>query len=377
MDDQQYHCLPPRELARFLERYKAALTLHEEFELNLLLKEILRKANEFVPAEAGSILLDDPQRKRRERERNELRFIATFGRGSETLLGRPLPASDGIAGKVYQTGEPYLSEDVWSDEHFFSEIDEELDARARSIICVPIYIGKTVCGVLELINRKDGERFTERDKLLLEIFAGYTSFTFQSALDARRAHELAKRDDLTGLYNDRWLHHALFETLREAIGSGRTTGLLFLDLDNFKHVNDVHGHLAGSQVLREVGFLLTQAVDPIRATLSRYGGDEFVVILPATDSEEASRHAEQISRAIIHHTFIQEDLGPEVPALHLGGVVSVSIGLALQTSLSSEAEVARAKDDLLRRADKAMYAAKAAGKGRICVHDAGEVCTIV
>jgi diguanylate cyclase (GGDEF)-like protein len=377
MDEQQYHCLPPGKLSRFLERYKAALTLHEEFELNLLLKEILRKANEFVPAEAGSILLDDPQRKRRDRERNELQFIATFGRGSDALLGRPLPATDGIAGKVYQTGEPYLSEDVWSDEYFFSEIDQELEARAKSIICVPIYIGKTVCGVLELINRKDGERFTERDKLLLEIFAGYTSFTFQSALDARRAHELAKRDDLTGLYNDRWLHHSLAETLRQAIGSGQTTGLLFLDLDNFKYVNDAHGHLAGSQVLREVGFLLTQTVDPLRATISRYGGDEFVLILPDTDREEARRIAEQVSHAIGSHIYIQEDLGPEVPAIRLEGVISVSIGLALQESPPAEAGVGEAKNELLRKADKAMYAAKAAGKGKIFVHDAGESCVAV
>lgn len=367
----QYHCLPKAELSRFLERYKAAFTFELDLELDELLGEILRKANEFVPSEAGSILLDDPLRKRRDRERNELRFIATFGEGSDVLLGRPLSASEGIAGQVYKLGRPYLSEDVLSDEHFFSDIDEEFGFQARSIVCVPIYFGKTVCGVIELINRKDGERYTERDKLLLEIFAGYTSYTFQSALDARRAQELAKRDDLTGLFNDRWLHLCLSQELGEWLGHDGEIGLVFLDLDNFKKVNDLYGHLAGSQVLREVGFLLTQAVD-VRATISRYGGDEFVIVLPDTNLAEARRVAMKVGQVIGNHTFLQESYG-EIPALKVHDLISASVGLAIQSYPVDREAVDSAKNELLRRADQAMYAAKTAGKGRLYIHQHGAV----
>lgn len=366
----RYHCLPPTELSRFLERYKAAMALDLDLKLDELLSEILRKANEFVPSEAGSILLDDPQRKHRERERNELRFIATFGKGSDALLGRVLSAAEGIAGEVYRSGRPHLSQDVTSDHFFFDKIDEEFGFQARSIVCVPIYFGKTVCGVIELVNRQDGKRYTEKDKLLLEIFAGYTSFTFQSALDARRAHELAKRDDLTGLFNDRWLHFRLTQELEAAIEHGGDTGAVFMDLDNFKQVNDLHGHLAGSQVLREVGFLLTRAVD-ISAMISRYGGDEFVIVLPKTNLEDARRVANKVGEVIAEHTFLDAAQGWEVPALHLKGVITASVGLAIAQSPASIAGVEAAKNELLRRADRAMYAAKTAGKGRLYIHQEG------
>lgn len=366
----RYHCLPPAELARFLERYKAAMALDLDLKLDELLAEILRKANEFVPSEAGSILLDDPQRKHRDRERNELRFIATFGEGSDALLGWPLPASKGIVGEVYRTGSPYLSPDVASDSHFFKAIDEEFGFRARSIVCVPIYFGKTVCGVIELINRKDGKRYTEKDKLLLEIFAGYTSYTFQSALDARRAHELAKRDDLTGLFNDRWLHFVLTQELEAAIEHGGETGVIFLDLDNFKQVNDKNGHLSGSQVLREVGFLLTRAVN-IRATISRYGGDEFVIVLPETNLDDAKRVATSVGDAIAGHVFLDAPHGREVPAIHLSGMITASVGLAIAGSPATLEDVESAKDELLKRADQAMYAAKTAGKGCLYIHQEG------
>ena len=150
------------------------------------------------------------------REQNELVFIAAFGDSAADLIGQRLSAKHGIVGQVYQNGTPYLSADVESDKHFYREIDAQTGHKSHSIVAVPVYIGKHVCGVLELINRLDGKTFTKRDMTLLEIFAGYTSFTLQNALDAKRAQELAKKDDLTGLYNDRWFNVRLSETLSEA-----------------------------------------------------------------------------------------------------------------------------------------------------------------
>ncbi|MFP5247224.1 MAG: GAF domain-containing protein, partial [Thermoanaerobaculia bacterium] len=223
-----FHSLENPQLERFLERHKAGLSLKNDVDLDLVLRQILQKAYEFVPSESGSILLDDPYRKVASRKDNELVFIATFGDSSGNLVGHRLSAQHGIVGRVYQTGNPYLSADVEKDEYFYSNIDEEIGHKTHSVVAVPVYIGKHVCGVLELINRLEGKSFTRRDMTLLEIFAGYTSFTLQNALDAKRAHELAKKDDLTGLYNDRWFHVRLTETLADAKKSGKEAVLLFL-----------------------------------------------------------------------------------------------------------------------------------------------------
>jgi diguanylate cyclase (GGDEF)-like protein len=367
----QFHALEIPQLERFLERQKSGLSLQRDIDLDLVLRQILQKANEFVPSESGSILLDDPFRKVASRRENELVFIATFGDSSRDLIGQRLSAQHGIVGQVYQNGTPYVSADVQSDDNFYPEIDEQLGHKTQSVVCVPIYIGKHVCGVLELINKADGETFTERDKTLLEIFAGYTSFMLQNALDAKRAHELAKRDDLTGLYNDRWFHVRLTELLADARGSGRGAVLIFMDLDQFKVVNDCHGHLAGSQVLREVGFILKRIVRTAEATVARYGGDEFVMILPDTTLDQGIVMCEEIRRTIEHTIFLDRDWGFSMPALHLGGIVTASLGIAEYRADPAAQSVEQEKNDLLRRADAAMYRAKSAGKNQIVVSRAG------
>src|SRR5881275_1679499 len=100
----QFHALEIPQLERFLERHKAGLSLKSDIDLDLVLRQILQKAFEFVPSESGSILLDDPFRKVAARGENELVFIATFGTSSRDLIGRRLSAKYGIVGRVYQTG---------------------------------------------------------------------------------------------------------------------------------------------------------------------------------------------------------------------------------------------------------------------------------
>lgn len=366
----QFNSLEPPQLERFLERHKAGLSLKNEVDLDLVLRQILQKANEFVPSESGSILLDDPYRKVATRKDNELVFIATFGDASRNLIGQRLSAQNGIVGRVYQSGTPHLSADVERDNYFYRDIDEAIGHKTNSIVAVPVHIGKHVCGVLELINRLDRQPFTMRDMTLLEIFAGYTSFTLQNALDAKRAHELAKKDDLTGLYNDRWFHVRLTETLSEARQSGKEAVLLFMDLDRFKWVNDCHGHLAGSQVLREVGFLLKRIVQRTDATVARYGGDEFVMILPNTTLEEGLRACEEIRRGIESTTFLEREWGFSMAPVHLRGVLSASIGIArFAPEAGSISSVEIDKNELLRRADVAMYHAKSLGKNQVVVWD--------
>jgi len=372
----QFHSLEIPQLERFLERHKAGLTLRSEVDLDLVLRQILQKAYEFVPSESGSILLDDPFRKVASRKDNDLVFIATFGTSSRDLIGQRLSAQNGIVGRVYQTGSPYLSTDVNEDQFFFSDIDQKIGHNTRSIVCVPIYIGKHVCGVLELINRLDGDAFTQRDMTLLEIFAGYTSFTLQNALDARRAHELAKKDDLTGLYNDRWFNVRLTESLTEARKSGSEAVLIFMDLDQFKVINDCHGHLAGSQVLREVGFHLKRIVQRGDATVARYGGDEFVMILPNMTLEEGIGIAEEIRATIENASFLDREWGFSMPPLHLRGIISASLGIAQHLPDAEMAlPIEQEKNTLLKRADVAMYRAKSQGKNQVVVSRMGEDLT--
>ena len=369
----QFHSLEIPQLERFLERHRSGLPFQGEIDLDLILRQILQKANEFVPSESGSILLDDPFRKMASRRENELVFIATFGEAGRDLVGQRLSAKQGIAGQVYQTGSPRLSADVRGDAFFYPEFDQKLGHKTHSVVCVPIYIGKHVCGVLELINRLDGKAFTDRDKTLLEIFAGYTSFTLQNALDGKRAHELARKDDLTGLFNDRWFHMRLTEAVAEARQSGKPTILIFMDLDQFKVVNDSYGHLAGSQVLREVGFLLKRIVQAVNSTVSRYGGDEFVIILPDTALDDARRVAEEIRNTIASTVFLDRQWALNNPPLHLGGLLSASIGIAeYLPSADASISVEQEKSDLLRRADSAMYRAKSLGKNQVVVSRADD-----
>jgi len=362
--------LDPPALEQFLERRRASLP-HFEPEMSLAdnLVEVLRKADEFVPSEAGSILLDNPRVKQVDRRRNRLTFLAAFGDKAELLVGQTLPADQGIAGHVYLSGKAYSSTNVASDQFFDASIDAETQYRTQSLVAIPIRIGTDVCGVLELVNRRGAACYSEHERDLLEIFADYISIAIQNVLDGRLAQEAAKRDNLTGLYNDRYLHSALEQTLAQCRAADRDLALLFLDLDYFKLVNDTHGHLAGSQVLRETGQLLRRSVGLARALVARYGGDEFVIVIPDTPATEAMAIAERL-RADVERAVFCESPGEIQPdALHLAGLYC-SIGVAtLSRHVEKEQTLAVAKSRLLRLADSAMYRAKEAGRNRVMLAD--------
>jgi diguanylate cyclase (GGDEF)-like protein len=367
------HCLDPNELERFLLRRRATPNLPPQMSLAENLGEILRKANAFVPSSAGSILLDNPISKLPERRHNDLYFIAAFGYSSDELLGRSIPADSGIAGHVYTSGRAYFSADVSRDPRFYSGVDEAIQHRTESLVAIPIRIEKEVCGVLELVNRQGAEDYSTRDLDLLEIFASYISVSIQNVLDARYAQEIAKRDNLTGLYNDRYLHLGLSRAIADCRHRGRDLAVLFMDLDFFKRVNDTYGHLAGSQVLREVGRELTDTVGFPDGLVARYGGDEFVLVVTDTGLEEAVGLAERIRVGIAQRVFCDApgDIHPE--ALHLRGI-TCSVGIAtLHRHIPDEVPLSEAKSSLLRHADMAMYIAKEAGRDRIQVAPVGDV----
>ncbi|HEX7419483.1 MAG TPA: GGDEF domain-containing protein, partial [Thermoanaerobaculia bacterium] len=160
----------------------------------------------------------------------------------------------------------------------------------------------------------------------------------------------------------------LTETLADARTTGKELVVMFLDLDQFKEINDTHGHLAGSQVLREVGFILKRIVTRGDATIARYGGDEFVMILPETTIADGLAVCEEIRETIADHTFLGREWAYHMPALHLSGIISASIGIAQHIpDTASTTSIDIEKNELLKRADAAMYRAKSAGKNQVVV----------
>jgi diguanylate cyclase (GGDEF)-like protein len=234
---------------------------------------------------------------------------------------------------------------------------------------VPVLVGDSICGVLELTNRRSGSPYSARDNELLRIFAAYMSLSIQNALDALRARALARLDHLTGLFNSRYFHVRLQDEIAHADHNGTDLSLLFIDLDYFKAINDHFGHVAGSWTLREVARLLSENAPPA-TVLARYGGDEFVAILPGADLQRANQTAELLRRVIEDATFFDADTEAVEAAQPLPGV-RASIGVAsYRDHLAPSGNQRRRENLLLRLADTAMYRAKANGRNRVEVAEA-------
>ena len=358
--------LPAADLEPFLERYRHDTGVPEAMDAASFISEVLQRANAFVPSEAGSVLLDHPFERAGDPTGVALYFIAAFGPSAAALLGASIPTTEGVVGHVYRNGVSHLVADSRHDPYFYARFDETHAFMTHSLLAVPVRIENSVCGVLEMVNRRDGRPFDERDRALLEIFASYTSVSIQNLLDARRAGDAARSDDLTGLANDRFFHRRLAADLEHADASGGSVALLFMDLDNFKSVNDTHGHLAGSQVLKEVGYLLRRAVRTPNVTLARYGGDEFVIILPGFDLDAATQVAEQIRRAIKAQAFLRGRFSWASGPVEFRGSLTCSVGVAIYPDHVPRSGTSdHRRNQLLRASDQAMYAAKAAGKDQV------------
>jgi diguanylate cyclase (GGDEF)-like protein len=342
------------ELSLLLDRHRKLGPSPEQAPVDGLVAEILRIANQFVPSKAGCVLIDDPHLKVANRWRphaNELVVVARFGNGPGPAVGERRAVADDVVGRVYLSGEPL-------------RVAEEVDG--RSVICVPIQLGDSTCGVLELVDRQGPGPFTDTELQLVQIFAGYISTSLQNLLDATRYRELAKRDDLTGLYNDRYFNERLSDEVERVDATDEDLCLIFLDLDHFKSVNDRHGHLVGSQTLREVGILLGRVAGEAGATAARYGGDEFVVIAEGADLEAGVQLAHTIRRAISSAEFeIETAQGRKISLA--AGSVTASLGVTSYRELRFESglEIHDRKKEFLRSADQAMYHAKAQGKNQV------------
>jgi diguanylate cyclase (GGDEF)-like protein len=355
-------------LMKLLNRHKKHTDIGYEVDLGTTLKEILTWANKLVPSESGSIMLDDPIIKLDSKREGRLYFAACFGKGSDSLVGTSLPDKSGIFAETYRKRKPHISKDVNKDAKFYAKVDKKIGFRTYSIICAPIEIEGSTIGVIELINRKDRINYDRKDLVLLEIFAGYTATLIQNALIARNFEEMSIRDNLTGLYNDRYFFHFLEYAVGRALKNSGDVTIIFFDLDRFKEINDTHGHLAGSATLKEVSDIIKEIFSPTNAAASRYGGDEYVIVMPDTGIDEAAKYAERIRDNISRNVFLRKKGPGGLPSLKIKGVITCSIGVAsLSESIMPEGTVREIAEALIKASDSAMYSAKEHGKNRVVI----------
>ena len=203
--------------------------------------------------------------------------------------------------------------DTARDPRFTRRVDTRTQFETRSILCAPLVSRGRTIGVLEIINKLGG-RFTRQDLDLVLTLVEPCAIAIENAILFQRTEQLTITDDLTRLFNSRYLNLYLGREIKRCKRHGIPLSVIFLDLDGFKGINDQYGHLAGSGTLTEVGAILALGVRE-SDILARYGGDEFVVVLPETPASGALVIAERLRRAIEEHRFL-EPQGHRRP--HLG-----------------------------------------------------------
>jgi diguanylate cyclase (GGDEF)-like protein len=258
--------------------------------------------------------------------------------GTSWGLGGVLPVVGSGPGFVALNNRAVLQRDLLH-EHRYLEDMHLLEAGLRSYALFPLSSRSRAIGVLALGASRAGA-FDEGTLARLQPTADAVGLAFENVRLFQKTRELSITDEITPLYNFRHFHQALDRELKLIHRYGGSLSLLFVDLDRFKPINDQYGHLRGSRTLREVGFLIRAAVRETDIP-ARYGGDEFVVILPQTDGASARVLAEKLRRLVEGHTFLQEE--------GINARLGASLGVA---TYPGEAET---KEALIRLADKRMY----------------------
>lgn len=316
-----------------------------------ILKNLITQTKDIVKAEAYSILILDEGREELVFSVSETLRGGVGKRDPAPVQGLRLKLGQGIAGWVGSTKEPLLVDDVQKDPRFFREIDKLSHFQTKSIICVPLVSKNKLLGVIEIINKSDGSSFTEKEFQLVLSLADHAAVAIENAMLYRQVALSSITDDLTKLYNARYLNRFLIQEIQRSKAEGLQMSLLLLDLDNFKKINDSYGHLIGSQTLVEVAQIMKSK---LRKTdvVGRFGGDEFIIILPETGPDVAVSIAEEIRNAI-DALKVLKDFDVDISML------SASVGVATYPDHGKEME------ELIRKADQAMYQVKQRSKNGV------------
>jgi diguanylate cyclase (GGDEF)-like protein len=251
---------------------------------------------------------------------------------------------------LLRSGHPMAIADLTADPVASPEDGcPELDAGPA--LFVPLRFNEHPLGHLAVYRGRGGSRFSNEDIRSVSVLAAWASMALQNQRLSESLKKLAVTDDLTQVYNFRFLKTALRREIKRAGRFSQRLSLVMIDVDNLKKYNDRHGHMRGSLLLRELAGLFTKNVRSFDL-VAKYGGDEFTLILPQTDREGAVAVSERVRAVVADHTF----------PLTTPGSITVSIGVAMFP------EDAGDPMSLIQAADRALYASKRAGRNRVETH---------
>ncbi len=325
-----------------------AKALTSSLNLDSILQTIMEKMAEFFRPDTWSLLMVDEQK-------DELYFAIAIGDAAETLKTVRMRMGEGIAGWVARNGESLIVPDVYNDPRFAKRVDEYTKWKTRSIICVPLQSKHRVLGVIQLINCAM-ESFGEQEMFFLHALCDYAAIAIDNARSVEKIQELTITDDCTGLYNARHLYKTLEAEVYRSARFGYEFSVIFMDLDHFKSVNDTYGHLVGSKLLQEIGFKVKSQLRLIDYAF-RYGGDEFVILLPQTDKNSALVVAKRLQEMMRRTQFLSDD--------------SLNLNVRCSMGLATYPEDAKSSHEIIRQADEMMYMVKNSSRDNIAVAQQG------
>jgi diguanylate cyclase (GGDEF)-like protein len=278
----------------------------------------------------------------------DLSIVATHGYPLELVERVRIAPGRGVIGSVYANGEALWVADVSALPGLHGR---RARYRTKSFVALPISAGQEVLGVVCLTDRLDNLAFSREDLAALRMLVAPASLALareRARSDAEAFAQAATIDPVSGLFNRRYFEERLEEELHRARRHKTPMALMMVDIDDFKGVNDRYGHLAGDAVIRSVADILRRSVRRFDLC-TRFGGEEFAIVMPGSGPEHSAAVAERI-RQLIEEFRLDE---PELAALR----VTVSIGLSVSHELSPR--------QLIEQADRALYTAKRGGKNRV------------
>lgn len=320
--------------------HQLARSLTSSFDLDAILRTILEHMERFIQAELWTLLMLDE-------ERNELYYAIAAGGGQEALRDLHVKVGEGVAGWVVEHGETLIVPETISDPRLQAEPSRP--RAVRSVIALPLRGRKRTQGVIEILNPRP-DQMNDYTVAFLHILADHAAIAIENARDVARIQQLTITDDTTGLFNVRHLYDVLGRELERYNSTQAPVSLAFLDLDRFKLVNDAHGHLIGSELLAATGRRLQELSRPDDKCF-RYGGDEFVILMPASGPEATLAQATSLHRALTDTEFQMKN------GLKLRISASVGLASAPVDGISLHA--------VIRAADARMYAVKNEGRGHV------------
>jgi diguanylate cyclase (GGDEF)-like protein len=280
-------------------------------------------------------------------EDEQLAIVATHGYPLELVEHVRIAPGNGVIGSVYRNRTPLWVPDVT----VFPDVRRRPRYRTNSFVALPVTAGSDVLGVLCVTDRLDNAPFTRDDLTTLGALAAPSALALARERASQKAETFAHAaiiDPVSGLFNRRYFHERLDEELQRAQRHKTPVALLMVDIDDFKSINDQYGHVAGDAVIKAVSEILRRSVRKFDLC-TRFGGEEFAIVMPGSGQENSTSVAERIRQRI--EAFQLEE--PELASLR----VTASIGLSVAHDTSAR--------ELIDRADQALYSAKRAGKNRV------------